>query len=40
MHWAKEESFGGENFKKGYFSLNLNIDAFKSPIYIYFLEAT
>ena len=25
----------GENFNKGYFALNLNIDAFKSPIYLF-----
>ena len=25
----------GENFNKGYFAVNLNIDAFKSPIYLF-----
>ena len=25
----------GEKFNKGYFALNLNIDAFKSPIYLF-----
>ena len=25
----------GDNFNKGYFALNLNIDAFKSPIYLF-----
>merc|ERR1711989_286364 len=25
----------GEKFNKGYFALNLNVDAFKSPIYLF-----
>merc|ERR1712001_417043 len=25
----------GENFNKGHFAINLNIDAFKSPIYLF-----
>ena len=25
----------GENFNQGYFAINLHIDAFKSPIYLF-----
>ena len=31
---ARRKLLEGANFNKGYFALNLNIDAFKSPIYL------
>ena len=36
MPWIKEENFWkGINLTKVFFAINLNIDAFKSPIYLF-----
>merc|ERR1712148_123234 len=31
----RRKLLGGDKFSKGYFAVNLNIDAFKSPIYLF-----